>query len=147
MAMLDLVALATVADVAPLIGVNRALVRQGLRVMARRERPGLVALADVRGWTRRPTPMRWASCWGPRVNAGGRIGQADLGARLLATDNAPRRGPAARLDQLNTERREIEAACRAEAMAQAEARGWTAPLSGPRAKAGIPAWWASWPPA
>jgi single-stranded-DNA-specific exonuclease len=129
MAMLDLVALATVADVAPLIGVNRALVRQGLRVMARRERVGLVALADVARMDQAPTPYALGFVLGPRVNAGGRIGQADLGARLLATDD-PRAAAAmaARLDQLNTERRDITERVREEAMAQAEARGLDAPL-------------------
>jgi single-stranded-DNA-specific exonuclease len=129
MAMLDLVALATVADVAPLIGVNRALVRQGLKVMARRERAGLVALADVARMDQAPTPYALGFVLGPRVNAGGRIGQADLGARLLACDD-PRAAAAmaARLDQLNTERREITERVREEAMAQAEARGTDGPL-------------------
>ena len=85
MALLDLVALATVADVAPLTGVNRAFVRQGLKVMARRERPGLVALADVARMDSRPHAYHLGFLLGPRVNAGGRIGAADLGARLLAT--------------------------------------------------------------
>jgi single-stranded-DNA-specific exonuclease len=126
MAMLDLVALATVADVAPLIGVNRALVRQGLRVMARRERPGIKALADVGRLDQAPTAYALGFVLGPRVNAGGRIGAADLGARLLATaDESEARQLAQRLDILNTERREIEAAVRAEAMAQVEARGLT----------------------
>ncbi|GGE08233.1 exonuclease RecJ [Gemmobacter megaterium] len=129
MRLLDLVALATVADVAPLIGVNRALVRQGLAVMGRRERPGLVALADVARMTKAPDTHALGFLLGPRVNAGGRIGQADLGARLLATDNpAEAVVLAQRLDELNTERREIEAAVRAEAMAQAEARGTDGPL-------------------
>ncbi len=124
MAMLDLVALATVADVAPLIGVNRALVRQGLRVMARRERVGLTALADVARMDQAPTAYALGFLLGPRVNAGGRIGQADLGARLLACDNAHEAAAmAARLDALNTERRAIEAAVREEALAQADARG------------------------
>lgn len=129
MGLLDLVALATVADVAPLIGVNRALVRQGLKVMARRERPGLVALADVARMDQAPTPYALGFVLGPRVNAGGRIGQADLGARLLATDD-PREAAliAARLDQLNTERRDITERVREEAMAQAEARGLDGPL-------------------
>lgn len=129
MRLLDLVALATVADVAPLIGVNRALVRQGLAVMGRRERPGLVALADVARMTKAPDTHALGFLLGPRVNAGGRIGQADLGARLLATDNpAEAVVLAQRLDELNTERREVEAAVRAEAMAQAEARGTDGPL-------------------
>ncbi len=121
---LDLVALATVADVAPLIGVNRAFVRQGLRVMARRERAGLKALADVARLETAPTAYHLGFVLGPRVNAGGRIGAADLGARLLACDDeAEAAALAEKLDLLNTERREIEAAVRAAALAQAEARG------------------------
>ena len=124
MAMLDLVALATVADVAPLIGVNRAFVRQGLKVMARRDRPGLRALADVAKLDTAPTAYALGFVLGPRINAGGRIGQADLGARLLATDNPSEAGKLAdRLHHLNAERREIEALVRAEALAQVEARG------------------------
>ena len=129
MSFLDLVALATVADVAPLLGVNRALVRQGLKVMARRERVGLAALADVSRLTSAPAAYHLGFLLGPRVNAGGRIGAADLGARLLATDNPlEAKALAERLDQLNTERREIEAEVRAAAMAQAEMRGLEAPL-------------------
>ncbi|WP_204113751.1 single-stranded-DNA-specific exonuclease RecJ [Shimia biformata] len=127
--MLDLVALATVADVAPLIGVNRALVRQGLKIMARRNRPGLVALADVARMDNAPNTYALGFLLGPRVNAGGRVGQADLGARILATDDPHEaRALAERLDDLNSERREIEAAVRAAAMAQAEERGLDAPL-------------------
>lgn len=129
MAMLDLVALATVADVAPLIGVNRALVRQGLRVMARRDRPGLVALSDVAKLTSAPSSHHLGFVLGPRVNAGGRIGKADLGARLLACRNPHEaQAMADRLDALNTERREVEDQVRAAAMAQAEERGLDAPL-------------------
>lgn len=129
MALLDLVALATVADVAPLIGVNRALVRQGLVVMARRERPGLVALSDVSRLDTAPTPYSLGFLLGPRVNAGGRIGKADLGARLLSTlDPHEAEAMAERRDQLNTDRRAIEAAVRETAMAQAESRGLDAPL-------------------
>lgn len=129
MAMLDLVALATVADVAPLTGVNRALVRQGLKVMARRERPGLVALADVSRMDTAPSSYHLGFLLGPRVNAGGRIGAADLGARLLATDDIHEaQALAERLDALNTERRDIEMRVRDAAMAQAEARGLDAPL-------------------
>jgi len=129
MALLDLVALATVADVAPLVGANRALVRQGLRVMAQRQRPGLVALSDVSRMDSAPNSYHLGFLLGPRVNAGGRIGKADLGARLLATDNpAEAQSLAERLDQLNTERREIEEAVRAAALEQAEDRGLDAPL-------------------
>ncbi len=129
MAMLDLVALATVADVAPLIGVNRAFVRQGLKVMARRERPGLRALADIAKLDQPPSTYALGFVLGPRINAGGRIGQADLGARLLSTTNPMEATALAeRLNHLNTERREIEAAVRTEALAQVEARGDSGPL-------------------
>ncbi|PTX54302.1 exonuclease RecJ [Litoreibacter ponti] len=129
MAMLDLVALATVADVAPLIGVNRALVRQGLKVMGQRRRMGLRVLSDVARMDTAPTSYHLGFLLGPRINAGGRIGAADLGARLLSTDQEHEaQALAERLDALNTERREIEAAVREAALAQAEERGLDAPL-------------------
>jgi single-stranded-DNA-specific exonuclease len=129
MALLDLVALATVADVAPLVGVNRALVRQGLTVMARRGRIGLTALADVAGMDQAPTSYHLGFLLGPRINAGGRIGKADLGARLLATDNRQEASDmAAKLDELNTERRAVETEVRDLAFAQAEERGFDSPL-------------------
>ncbi|WP_425039654.1 single-stranded-DNA-specific exonuclease RecJ [Primorskyibacter sp. S187A] len=129
MAMLDLVALATVADVAPLIGVNRALVRQGLVVMARRARPGIVALCDTARLERAPESYHLGFVLGPRVNAGGRIGAADLGARLLATQDPHEAAALAeRLEALNAERRDIEAKVRDAALEQAEARGLEAPL-------------------
>ena len=129
LSMLDLVALATVADVAPLTGVNRAFVRQGLAVMAQRRRPGLVALSDVARLTQAPTAHHLGYVLGPRVNAGGRIGRADLGARLLSTDDpAEAQAMAQRLDELNAERREIEARVRDAALALAEERGLDAPL-------------------
>ncbi|WP_138464990.1 single-stranded-DNA-specific exonuclease RecJ [Poseidonocella sp. HB161398] len=129
MEFLDLVALGTVADVAPLIGVNRAFVMQGLTVMARRGTPGIVALSDSARLDGAPTSYHLGFVLGPRVNAGGRVGRADLGARLLATDDPQEAaGLAARLEDLNRERREIEAKVRAQAMAQAEERGFDAPL-------------------
>ncbi|WP_170332771.1 single-stranded-DNA-specific exonuclease RecJ [Ruegeria arenilitoris] len=127
--LLDLVALATVADVAPLIGANRALVQQGLKIMARRQRPGLVALSDVSRMDSAPNSYHLGFLLGPRVNAGGRIGQADLGARLLSTDSMTEaEALSQRLDELNTERRDIENAVRAAALEQAEERGLAAPL-------------------
>lgn len=130
MALLDLVGLATVADVAPLTGVNRAFVRQGLTVMARRDRAGLVALADVAGMDTAPTPYHLGYLLGPRINAGGRIGQADLGARLLSTSDPHEAAALAeRLNTLNADRREIEASVRAEALTQAEERGTTGALA------------------
>ncbi|MEM7059087.1 MAG: single-stranded-DNA-specific exonuclease RecJ [Pseudomonadota bacterium] len=123
LAMLDLVAVATVADVAPMLGLNRAFVRQGLIVMSRRDRPGMVALADVAGLTAPPTAGDLGFTLGPRINAGGRIGAADLGARLLMTaDDHEAHALAERLDVLNRERREIEAAVLDAAIEQIEAR-------------------------
>ena len=125
----DLVALATVADVAPLIGVNRAFVRTGLKVMAQRQRPGLVALSDMARLDTAPTSYHLGYVLGPRINAGGRVGRADLGARLLATGDSNEAAALAQtLDELNAERREIESRVREEALAQAEARGLDAPL-------------------
>jgi single-stranded-DNA-specific exonuclease len=129
MGLLDLVALATVAEVAPLTGVNRAFVRTGLSVMALRDRPGLVALSDAAGLDRAPDTYHLGYILGPRVNAGGRIGRADLGARLLSTTNPTEAAQlAAELDRLNADRRSIDAAVRAEALAQAESRGTNGPL-------------------
>lgn len=129
MGMLDLVALATVADVAPLIGVNRAFVRQGLRVMADRKRAGLRALSDIARLDTAPKAYHLGFVLGPRVNAGGRIGAADLGARLLATDDPHEATALAeKLEALNAERREIEAHVRSAALAQAESRGLDGPL-------------------
>lgn len=108
--LLDLVALGTVADVAQLKGLNRAFVAQGLKVMARRERTGLAALADAARLTRAPTASDLGFALGPRINAGGRVGRADLGVRLLTTrDPAEAHALAAELDRLNEERRAIEA--------------------------------------
>ncbi len=126
---LDLVALATVADVAPLTGLNRALVRQGLKVMAQRGRPGLVALASVAGATGAPSTWTLGFALGPRVNAGGRVGTADLGARLLATADVHEAAALAeRLNRLNGERKEIEAGVLAAAHAQVALRGTDGPL-------------------
>ncbi len=127
--LLDLVAVATVADVAPLIGLNRAFVRQGLAVLARRARPGLAALADVAGLTAPPTSWDLGFALGPRINAGGRVGQADLGQRLLTTaDPHEAAALAEELNRLNRERQEIEAVVLEAAAAQVEERDPAAPL-------------------
>ncbi|MHA1529682.1 MAG: single-stranded-DNA-specific exonuclease RecJ [Alphaproteobacteria bacterium] len=129
MALLDLVAVATVADVAPLVGLNRALVRQGLAVLARRARPGLAALADVAGLRAPPTSRDLGFALGPRINAGGRVGKADLGQRLLTTaDPHEAAALAEKLNLLNRERQEIEAVVLEAAIAQAEAGDVSAPL-------------------
>ncbi|RBP16793.1 exonuclease RecJ [Roseiarcus fermentans] len=120
MAALDLVALATVADVVPLTGLNRAFVVKGLQVMRRRGRPGLAALFDVAGADGAPKPYHLGFLIGPRINAGGRIGDAGLGARLLTTtDDLVARDIAAELDRLNRARRAIELDAVAEAEAEA----------------------------
>jgi single-stranded-DNA-specific exonuclease len=117
---LDLVALATVADVVPLIGLNRAFVVKGLEVMRQRRRPGLAALLDVAGTDGPPRPYHLGFLLGPRINAGGRIGNAGLGVRLLtAADDLEARPIAAELDRLNRIRQEIEMAALAEAEAEA----------------------------
>ncbi|PZO02022.1 MAG: single-stranded-DNA-specific exonuclease RecJ [Hyphomicrobiales bacterium] len=121
LASLDLVALATVADVVPLRGLNRAFVRQGLAILRGRARPGLVALMDVAGLDGPVQPWHLGFLLGPRINAGGRIGDAALGARLLLTqDEIEARGIAAELNRLNQERQEIERQAVIEATSQAE---------------------------
>jgi single-stranded-DNA-specific exonuclease len=117
--LLDLVALGTVADVAALHGLNRALVAQGLKVMARRANIGMAALIDVSRLSRAPTCSDLGFALGPRVNAGGRVGEASLGVRLLTTEDADEaRDIAAQLSRLNEERRAIEAAVQESAEAQ-----------------------------
>jgi len=109
-ALLDLVALGTVADVAQLRGLNRAFVTQGLKVMATRGNIGLAALADAARLVRAPTCTDLGFALGPRINAGGRVGKSDLGVRLLTTeDEGEAAAIAAELDRLNEERRAIEA--------------------------------------
>lgn len=121
---LDLVALGTVCDVVPLTGLNRALVAQGLKVMASRRNPGLVALADIARIDDRPGTYHAGFLLGPRVNAGGRVGEAPLGARLLCCDDAAEAvAIAARLDGYNSERREIELQVLDQAIRQVEEAG------------------------
>jgi single-stranded-DNA-specific exonuclease len=120
---LDDVALGTVADVVPLIGLNRAFVAKGLLVLRRREQPGLVSLMDVARLSGPPEAWHLGFLLGPRINAGGRIGRADLGVRLLMeTDPIEAAKIAAELDRLNRERQAIEQ----ETLAQAEAEAMAA---------------------
>jgi single-stranded-DNA-specific exonuclease len=115
--LLDIVALGTVADVAQLKGLNRAFVAQGLKVLARRQNIGLAALADVARVNKLPGAHELGFAFGPRINAGGRVGQADLGVRLLTTeDPAEAHALAAELDRFNEERRAIEAAVTEQAL-------------------------------
>ena len=118
---LDLVALGTVCDVVPLGGLNRALVAQGTKVARRGDNPGLAALAAVAGIGEPIDTYHLGFVLGPRVNAGGRLGGTDLGARLLATDDPVVAAElAARLDAYNRERRDIEARTLAAAIATVE---------------------------
>ena len=120
MGLLDLVALATVCDVMPLTGLNRALVVQGLRVMGRRDRLGIAALLDASTATGVPNAMTCGFALGPRINAAGRISDAGLGLRLLLTeDPAEAQRIALLLDATNRERREVEAGMMQGAMEQA----------------------------
>jgi single-stranded-DNA-specific exonuclease len=120
--LLDLVALATVCDVVPLVGLNRAYVTKGLQVMGRRTNTGLRALADAAGLKQAPSTYHLGFVLGPRINAGGRIGDSALGAKLLSTaDEMEAARIAVLLDKLNRERKEIETRMLAEAQAAAEA--------------------------
>ncbi|MGQ0559247.1 MAG: single-stranded-DNA-specific exonuclease RecJ, partial [Sphingosinicella sp.] len=122
--LLDLVALGTVADVAALKGLNRAFVAQGLKLMARRGNIGLAALADAARLTRAPACHELGFAFGPRINAGGRVGKSDLGVRLLTSeDEAEAQAIAAELDRLNEERRAIEAQVCEAAEALGESQG------------------------
>ena len=119
MSLLDLVALGTVADVAALHGLNRAFVAQGLKVLARRERIGMAALIDASRLKRAPQASDLGFALGPRINAGGRIGESTLGVRLLTTrDPEEAREIAEQLSVLNEERRAIEAEVQEAAEAQ-----------------------------
>ncbi len=120
MASLDIVALATVADVVPLTGLNRALVARGLAIMRQRGRPGLRALFDAARASGPPTAYHLGFLIGPRINAGGRIGDASLGARLLLEpDPIEAERVAGELDRLNGERQAIEKAAVEEALGEA----------------------------
>lgn len=111
LSLLDVVALGTVADVAALHGLNRAFVSQGLKVMARRDNIGMGALIDASRLKRAPACSDLGFALGPRINAGGRVGESTLGVRLLTTqDPEEAREIAAQLSALNEERRAIEAA-------------------------------------
>ena len=121
---LDIVALGTVCDVVPLKGVNRALVTQGLKIMARRGNAGIVALSDQCKIRERLEAFHCGYVLGPRLNAGGRVGQSDLGMQLLCTDDPVEAGViAARLNEYNIDRQEIEASVLTEAIEQVESRG------------------------
>lgn len=108
---LDIVALATVCDVMPLTGLNRALVTQGLKIMSRRRRVGLDALLEIAGAREPLSAFTCGFALGPRINAGGRIAESSLGLELLlCTDPAEARRLAERLDAVNRRRQTVESA-------------------------------------
>jgi single-stranded-DNA-specific exonuclease len=122
LALLDDVALGTVADVVPLVGLNRAFVAKGLIALRRRERAGHVSLMDVARLTGPPEAWHLGFLLGPRINAGGRIGRADLGVKLLLEDDPIEAAKiAGELDRLNQERQAIEQGTLAQAEAEASA--------------------------
>ena len=125
---LDLVALATVCDVVPLRSLNRAFVKQGLKIMARRQKLGLNALADIAGMNEAPSTYALGFQIGPRINAGGRLGHSDLGVKLLSNPEASEASfIAEELHLLNAQRRDIEADIQAAAELQADAQLANAP--------------------
>ncbi|ESX98588.1 single-stranded-DNA-specific exonuclease RecJ [Mesorhizobium sp. LNJC405B00] len=122
LSLLDLAALATVCDVVPLIGVNRAFVVKGLQMARQQKNEGLAALARVSRIGEPISTFHLAYLIGPRINAGGRIGDAALGSRLLATDDPVEAGTIAEtLDRLNQERQQMELEMLAAARAEADA--------------------------
>lgn len=109
LSLLDLVALGTVCDVMPLQGLNRAYVKQGLKILGRRENIGLKVLSDITGIDGHPTTYHLGFILGPRINAGGRVGEASLGSQLLRAENSTEAEVIARkLDEYNLLRKEIE---------------------------------------
>ena len=121
LSLLDLVGMATICDIVPLTTLNRAFVKQGLKILKTRQNVGLRHLADSARLKTEPTAHSFGYLLGPRINAGGRIGNASLGAKLLSTnDDAIATSIALQLDDLNKERREVEANVQAMAMVQAE---------------------------
>lgn len=122
LAFADLAALGTICDVVSLTGVNRAIVAQGLKVMSAWRRPGLEALAAAAGVSGPASTYHAGFLLGPRINAGGRVGKSDLGVRLLMTEDPAEAAHIAQtLDQLNAERRAIEAEVLDGAISQIEA--------------------------
>ena len=120
LALLDLVALGTVCDVMPLTGLNRAFVAQGLKVLASRRQRGLAALADAARLDESPSAHHLGFIYGPRINAGGRVGEAGLGVRLLTcAEESERQEIALRLHQHNAERQAIESGVLEQALQQA----------------------------
>ena len=118
---LDLVALGTVCDVVPLIGINRAFVKQGLSIMKKRENPGIKALCDISKINDAPNTQALGFSLGPRINAGGRIGNSELGVHLLKEKNDIKSIEiATKLDDLNKKRRFITSELESSVVGQIE---------------------------
>ena len=127
---LDLVALGTVCDVVPLVGLNRAFVKQGLKIMAQRQNIGLTALADKAGLTGFPASFHLGFVLGPRINAGGRVGDASLGNKLLCChDPMQAQNIAAQLDEFNAQRKDIENYVLEEAITMLDSRTSDYPIA------------------
>lgn len=123
MDLIDIVALGTVCDVMPLIGLNRAFVKQGLKIMANRKNIGLNALSDRANINQKPNTYHLGYVLGPRINAGGRVGESYLGSSLLSTDSQIEAEElAAKLEEFNIERRAIESNIVDEALDMAKAQ-------------------------
>ncbi len=126
--LLDLVALATVCDVVPLTGLNRAFVTKGLQVMRQRNNTGLRTLSDSARLTSAPTAYHLGYVLGPRLNAGGRIGRSDLATQLLSTEDEVLAAEIAEtLEHLNSERKSMQHALQEEALSQADAAMQSSP--------------------
>jgi single-stranded-DNA-specific exonuclease len=126
---LNLVALGTICDVVPLQGLNRAFAMQGLKVLGQRGNPGLAALADVAKVDERPTAYHAGFVFGPRINAGGRIGKSSSGTELLIeTDLSQATALSMLLNDLNKDRQHLEMAILEEAVTQAEQLDEASPL-------------------
>lgn len=129
LSLLDIVALGTVCDVVPLTGLNRAFVAQGLKIMAQRKNIGLKSLMDIAKFDEAPTGYHLGYVLGPRINAGGRVGQADLGVKLLTSESEEEASKIAhQLDLYNSERRAIEAGVQEAATAQLDRMGNNMPV-------------------
>ena len=128
LSLLDLVAMATICDIVPLTSVNRAFVKQGLKIFKQRQNVGLRQLSDQARLNKPPTAQTFGFVIGPRINAGGRIGNAALGAQLLSTnDEGVAAAIAIQLDDLNKQRRDIEADIKRVAVDAAETKLATNP--------------------
>ena len=127
---LDLVALGTICDVVPLIGLNRAFVRQGLKIMAQRQNIGLKALSDKSGLTEAPTTYHLGYVLGPRINAGGRVGDSSLGNKLLCChDENEANMLATKLDEFNIQRKDIESYVLEDAITMIESKSSEYPIA------------------